>query len=62
MYNDKYMKTKINLYNGSLNANFHGNKVPQEKECYTCFSVLLLDSIVKVGKKCYPQILLEECK
>ena len=56
------MKTKINLYNGSLNANFHGNKVPQEKERYTCFSVLLLDSIVKVGKKYYPQILLEECK
>ena len=26
------------------------------------FSVLLLDSVVKEGKKYYPQILLEKCK
>ena len=62
MYNDKYIKNKINLYNGKLNTNFHGNKIPDEDECYACISVLLLDSVVKVGKKCYPQIVLEECK
>ena len=42
--NDKYIKAKISLYN----TNFYGNKVPKENECYICFYVLLLDSIVNV--------------
>ena len=32
VYNDKYIKTKISLYN----MNFYGNKMPKENECYTC--------------------------
>ena len=48
MYDHKYIKTKINLYKIKINANFHGNKIPEEIGCYTCFSVLLLDSFVKV--------------
>ena len=50
------------MYNGKVNTNFHGYKIPEENECYTCFFMILLDSIVKVGKKYYLQILLEECK
>ena len=62
VYNDEYIKTKINLYNDKLNTNFHGNKIPEENERFACFSVLLLDSVVQVNKKYYPHILLEECK
>ena len=51
VYNDKYIKTEINLYNGTLNTNFHGNKIPEKNECYACFFALLLDSVVKIGKK-----------
>ena len=29
---------------------------------YMCLSLIMLDSIVKVGKKYYPQVFLEECK
>ena len=58
VYNDKYIKTKINLYN----TNIYGNKTPIESECGTCFSVILLDSIVNVDKKYHPQIFLKECK
>ena len=47
---------------GKLNTNFHGNKIPEENECYSYFSVLLLDFVVKVNTKYYPQTLLEECK
>ena len=47
MYNDKYRKTKINLYN----VNFYGNKASRENEHYKCLSVILLDSIVVVDKK-----------
>ena len=29
--NDKYIKTKIKLYGGSVNTNFQGEKMPKEK-------------------------------
>ena len=62
VYNDKYMKTKTNLYN-TYGMNFYVNKMPKENERYTCLSVKLLDSIfVNLDKKCYIQIFLEECK
>ena len=47
MYNDKYIKAKINLHD----TNLCGNKTPIEGENYTCFTVILLDSIVNVDKK-----------
>ena len=59
VYNDKYIKTKINLCKSKLNTNFHSNKIPEENECYVCYSVLLLDSGVKIDKIYYPQILLQ---
>ena len=31
VYNDKYIKAKISLYN----VNFYGNKMPRETERYT---------------------------
>ena len=42
MYSDKYIKTKISLYN----INIYGNKTPIEGKYYKCFSVILLDSSV----------------
>ena len=30
-----------------------------KNECYTCLFVILLDSVVNVDKKYYPQIFLE---
>ena len=43
VYNDKYIKIKINLYN----RNLYVNKTPLEAEHYTCFSVILLDFRLK---------------
>ena len=60
MYNDKYIKAKINLDNGRVNTNFHGNKIPKENKRHASLSVILQDSVVKVDEKYYPQILLEE--
>ena len=36
--------------------------MPKENASYKCLSLIMLDSVVKVSKKYYPQILLEECK
>ena len=60
--NDKYMKTKIKIYDGNINTNFQGKKVPKENAWYKCLSLVMLDSIVKVKKKYYLQTNLEECK
>ena len=63
VYNNKYIKTKIKIYNKNrINTNFQGNEIPEGNECFTCLSVILLDSIVVVDKKYHPQIFLEECK
>ena len=64
--NDKYIKTKIILntrfYDNNNNNNNNNNKMPKENESYTCLFVILLDSIINVDKKYYPQVFLIECK
>ena len=57
--NDKYIKTKIKMYEDRVNTNFQGKKVPKENASYKCLSLL---SVITVNKKYYPQTLLEECK
>ena len=66
VYSDKYIKTKIKSYNNDIGTNFHGEgnsrKVPKESCTYKCFSLISLDSVIQMGKKYYPQTLLQECK
>ena len=63
MYNDKYIKTWIKIYNDRVYTNFQHNEIPKDNEYSTCLYLILLDSIfVNSNKKYYPQILLEECK
>ena len=60
--NDKWIKTKIKIYDGSVNINFQGKGVPKEKAPCKCLSIIMLHSVVKAKKKYYSQTLLEECK
>ena len=60
--NDKYIKTKIKMYGDRVNTNFQGKEVPKENAPYKCLSLIVLDSVIRVNKKYYPQTLLEECK
>ena len=41
---------------------FLGNNVPEENTYDTCSACITLDSVLKMNKKNYPQIYLEECK
>ena len=59
---DKYIKTKIKMYEDRVNTNFQGKKVPKENASYKCLSLIMLDYVIRVNKKYYPQTLLEECK
>ena len=61
---DKYIKTKIKTYAGSMITNFHDKKTPKEKapcKC-KCLSIIKLDSVIKANKKYYPQTFSEQCK
>ena len=60
--NDKYIKTKIKSHGDKTNTNFEGKKIPKENASFKCLSLIMLDSLIRVNKKCYPQTLLEECK
>ena len=60
--NDKYIKTKIKMYENRANTNFQGKKVPKESGSYNCLSLIMSDSVIRANKKNNPQTLLEECK
>ena len=60
--NDKYIKTKIKIYSGSMIKNFQSKKMPNEKGPCKYLLIIILDSVIKAKKKYYPQTLLEECK
>ena len=56
--NDKYIKTKIKIYAGSMITNFHSKTIPKEKApCKCCLSIIMLDCVIKAKKKYYPQTL-----
>ena len=53
---DSYIKTKVKLYDNKVNTNFQGKEIPK---------VFVFDYVrfcCNVGKKYYPQVVLEECK
>ena len=59
---DSYIKTKVTMYDNKVNTNFQGKETPKGDSSYKCLSLIMLDSVVKVGKKYYPQVFLEESK
>ena len=60
--NDKYIKTKIESYGDKVNTNFQGKIIQKENALYKCLPLIMLDSVIRVTKRYYPQTLLEECK
>ena len=51
---NKYIKTKIKKYAGSMVTNFHNKKIPKEKAPCKHLSIIILDSVINVNKKNYP--------
>ena len=41
---------------------FSGNKIPKERNHYICIVVICIDSVLRIEKKNYPQVYLEQCK
>ena len=47
--NDKYIKTKIKIFDSSVNTNFQGKKMTNEKAQCKSLSIIVLDSVVKAN-------------
>ena len=62
IYKNKYLKVKVREFDGGIKTNFLGNNVPKENTYYTCIACITLDFVLKMNKKNYPQVYLEECK
>ena len=62
VYDEKYIKAKVREFNGVIKTNFLGDEVPKENEHYTCIACITIDSVMRMEKKNYPQVYLEECK
>ena len=45
-----------------IKTNFLGNGVPKENMQYTCVACVTIDSVMRMDKKNYLQVYLEECK
>ena len=58
----KYIKTKVKEYDGVIKTIFLGNDVPKENKHDTCIACITIDSVMRMVKKNYPQVYLEECK
>ena len=62
VYDEKYMKAKVREFNGVIKTNFSEDKIAKENMHYTCISCITIDSVMRMEKKNYPQVYLEECK
>ena len=62
IYDQIYIKAKVREFDGAIKTNFLGNDVPKENIHYTCIACVTIDSVMRMDKKYFPQVYLEECK
>ena len=62
VYDEKYIKTTVREVNGVIKTKFLGDEIPKENVHYACITYITTDSVIKMEKKNYPQLYLEECK
>ena len=62
VYEYKYLRVKVREFDGIIKTNFVGNDVPEENMHYTCIACITIHSVMKMDKKYFPQVYLEEYK
>ena len=62
IYEDTYINTKVKAFSSVINTLFTENEIPKEKVEYACIACISVNSVLRVDKKNYPQVYLEECK
>ena len=62
VYDEKYIKAKVREFNGVIKTNFLSDEMPKESMSYTCIACITIVSVIRMEKKNYPQVYLEECQ
>ena len=62
VYDQKYLKAKVREFDVKIKTNFLGDNLPKEYGHYTCIACITIDSVMRMEKKNYLQVYLEECK
>ena len=62
IYNDSYIKTKVKTFSEMIKTLFDGNDILKERIEYVCIACIIVDSVLKIDQKNYPQVYLEQCK
>ena len=61
IYDGQYIKTKVKTFSEVIKTSSDGGEIPKERVEYTCLACISIDSVLKVGKKYYPLVYLEQC-
>ena len=60
---NKYIYGKLKIFKKKNLTTFNNNNIVLiEKNDYICIPAIDIDSVLKIGKKAYPQAYIEECK
>ena len=51
VWDEKYIKTKIKIFNQAVNKIFSDIKIPNERSRYTRIATITSGSAIKIGKK-----------
>ena len=62
VYDKIYIKAKVSEFDGKIKTNFLGDGLPKENMHYTRMACVAIDSVMRMDRKNYPQVYLEECK
>ena len=49
-------------FSSMINTLFSESEIPKERKNYICIAAICIDFVLKVEKKSYPQVYLEQCK
>ena len=50
------MKAKVKEFDGVIETNFLGNKIPKENKHYACITCVTIDFVMRIEKKNYAQV------
>ena len=56
IYDESYTKCKVKTFSDMIKTLFDGDEFPKERVEYACIACILVDSLLKVGKKYFPQV------
>ena len=62
IYDDSYIKTKVKTFSNIVKTLFSGDEIPKERVEYSCLSCISIGSVLKVDKRNFPQVYLEQRK